>query len=171
LSDESFVTNVIKTENGEIFSKESNKPCEWVVEENFKFNLRKYKEKVFHWLKENPNVIQPKSKYIEALNTIDEVFKEDLSISRSIERVEWGIKVPNFPNQIIYVWLDALLNYYTVGKKENVWPPEFQVLGKDILKFHTLLWPAFLFALELELPRNIVIHSHWTGFELLINDQ
>ena len=163
ISDESFVTNVIETESGEILSKESNKLCEWVVEENFKFNLKKYKEKVYHWLIENPNVIKPKSKYLETLNIIDDVFKEDLSISRSIKRVEWGIKVPNFENQIIYVWLDALFNYYTTGKKLKIWPPEFQVLGKDILKFHALIWPALLMSVNFDLPKNLLIHSHWTG--------
>jgi methionyl-tRNA synthetase len=105
---------------------------------------------------------------------MDEVVNEvkgglsDLSISRPSERVQWGIPVPDDPTQTIYVWLDALLNYpvqtgYPSGSiYQNGWPADLQIIGKDILRFHCIYWPAFLLALELPLPRRILSHAHWT---------
>lgn len=93
----------------------------------------------------------------------------DLSVSRASSRFHWGIPVPNDPSQTIYVWLDALTNYLTVAgypKNLSMWPPNCHVIGKDILKFHAIYWPAFLMALELDLPEKIFCHSHWT-----INDE
>ena len=94
----------------------------------------------------------------------------DLSISRPSERLPWGIRVPNDDSQSIYVWLDALVNYLTKagypfadGKGEGTeWPPDVQVIGKDIMKFHCIYWPAFLIALNLPLPKQILTHAHWT---------
>ena len=89
----------------------------------------------------------------------------DLSVSRPSRRLHWGIPVPDDPSQTIYVWLDALVNYLTAAgypSKMSVWPPNCHVIGKDILKFHAIYWPAFLMAAHLELPRKILCHSHWT---------
>ena len=88
----------------------------------------------------------------------------DLSISRSTSRLQWGIKVPGNEDQCIYVWLDALVNYLTVGGYPNddyVWPADCHIVGKDILRFHAIYWPAFLMAANLEPPRHIHCHGHW----------
>ena len=89
----------------------------------------------------------------------------DLSISRPRNRLHWGIPVPEDPKQTIYVWLDALINYLTgAGYPDTMmnWPPDCHVIGKDILKFHAIYWPAFLMAANLDLPKRILCHSHWT---------
>lgn len=88
-----------------------------------------------------------------------------LSISRPTTRCSWGISVPDDPSQTIYVWLDALVNYLTAAGypnlSHNLWPPTIQILGKDILKFHAIYWPAFLLAADLPLPKQLFVHSHW----------
>ncbi|KAK2183237.1 hypothetical protein NP493_319g04005 [Ridgeia piscesae] len=89
----------------------------------------------------------------------------DLSISRQRERLQWGIQVPGDDSQTMYVWLDALTNYLTVGgfpESGHLWPADCHVIGKDILRFHAIYWPAFLMAAGLEPPRKILCHSHWT---------
>ena len=89
----------------------------------------------------------------------------DLSISRPRNRLHWGIPVPEDPKQTIYVWLDALINYLTAAGYPDTmtnWPPDCHVIGKDILKFHAIYWPAFLMAANLDLPKRILCHSHWT---------
>lgn len=92
----------------------------------------------------------------------------DLSISRPSDRVQWGIPVPDDHTQTIYVWLDALLNYavqtgYPAGAMyQNGWPADLHIIGKDILRFHCIYWPAFLLALELPLPKRVLSHAHWT---------
>ena len=88
----------------------------------------------------------------------------DISISRPSERMKWGIEVPDDSSQNIYVWLDALVNYLTCSGYPNssLWPPSVQVLGKDILKFHGIYWPAFLIAAGMEPPHQLLVHSHWT---------
>lgn len=95
----------------------------------------------------------------------------DLSISRPVERLSWGIPVPDDPSQTIYVWLDALINYLTkanypfqIPGQEHAagWPADVHVIGKDIVRFHCIYWPAFLLALDLPLPKQILTHAHWT---------
>lgn len=161
VSDESFVQETFERD-GKRYSSESGKICEWVTEKNYKFRLSAYQNRIRKWLMDNPDVIQPKSKYNQVLAILEDTMKSDLSISRSSSRVSWGIPVPNDPTQTIYVWLDALTNYHTVGKSIGVWPPETQVIGKDILKFHAIYWPAFLMARGLELPKKLLVHGHWT---------
>ncbi|KAJ3015861.1 Methionine--tRNA ligase, mitochondrial [Thoreauomyces humboldtii] len=94
----------------------------------------------------------------------------DLSVSRLRSRLQWGISVPDDPDHVIYVWLDALANYLTVlgypwdhsaPDLRNAWPAHWHIVGKDILKFHAIYWPAFLMAVDLPPPRRIVSHSHW----------
>lgn len=103
----------------------------------------------------------------------DEIGKglQDLSISRPSERLSWGIPVPDDATQTIYVWLDALINYLTkanypfqIPGQENAagWPADCHVIGKDIVRFHCIYWPAFLMALDLPLPKQILTHAHWT---------
>lgn len=95
----------------------------------------------------------------------------DLSVSRPVERLSWGIPVPDDPSQTIYVWLDALINYLTkanypfqIPGQEHAagWPADLHVIGKDIVRFHCIYWPAFLLALDLPLPKQIMTHAHWT---------
>lgn len=91
----------------------------------------------------------------------------DISVSRPTARVGWGIPVPDDNTQTVYVWLDALVNYLTCAgypspEFQSCWPPNIQILGKDILKFHGIYWPAFLIAAGFEPPRQLVVHSHWT---------
>ena len=101
-------------------------------------------------------------------NTLLNLLGEDLpdiSVSRPSNRLHWGIPVPDDSSQTIYVWLDALVNYLTVAGYPNEmgnWPPNCHVIGKDILKFHAIYWPAFLMAADIEPPRKILCHSHWT---------
>lgn len=88
----------------------------------------------------------------------------NLSISRPSLRMKWGIQVPGDSTQNIYVWLDALVNYLTCAgypETPTIWPPSVQVLGKDILKFHGIYWPAFLMAAGMEPPNQLLVHSHW----------
>ena len=89
----------------------------------------------------------------------------DLSVSRPASRLHWGVTVPGDQDQTIYVWIDALCNYLTAAGYPDLrghWPPTVQVLGKDILKFHSIYWPAMLMSLGLELPQRLLVHSHWT---------
>jgi len=84
----------------------------------------------------------------------------DLSVSRLSSKIQWALKTPNDPNHTIYVWLDALTNYLTVAgfpdsSYKNVWPPDYHIIGKDILKFHSIYWPAFLLGADIDLPKKI----------------
>lgn len=144
-------------------SVETNQPVEWVEEENYMFKLSKYSKDVEHWLDQNDNVVKPKKFYNQLKNMCTEV-QNDISVSRPKSRVHWGVPVPGDSSQTIYVWLDALINYLTVSgyPESHMWPPHIQVLGKDILKFHGIYWPAFLIAAGLEPPRSLLVHSHWT---------
>ncbi|MFN8671737.1 MAG: methionine--tRNA ligase [Candidatus Sericytochromatia bacterium] len=143
-----------------------NRATEIVAEENYFFNITKYKEKIKQHILNNPNFIRPESKKNEILNMIDDF--QDISISR--ETVKWGIPVPNDEKQVLYVWIDALNNYITGlgffgGRTEDLkkyWPADVQIVGKDILKFHAIIWPAILLALDLPLPKTIFSHGFIT---------
>lgn len=141
------------------FTVEGGKEVELVSETNFKFRLSDYIPQVRSWL-ENMSPIVPKSR----LNDLCEVLEEglpDLSVSRSAKSNPWGISVPTDPSQTIYVWLDALSNYLSKDS-EGLWrAPDVHVIGKDILKFHAIYWPAFLMAADLPLPKKLVTHGHW----------
>uniref|UniRef100_A0A2M4AL39 Methionine--tRNA ligase, mitochondrial n=1 Tax=Anopheles triannulatus TaxID=58253 RepID=A0A2M4AL39_9DIPT len=166
--DETFLTESQLKENdrGEKCSLESGHPVEWTEEQNYMFRLGQYQDEVRYWVKSSEDRVQPEKFRSILLNYLDEPLP-DISISRPINRVSWGIPVPTDPSQSVYVWLDALVNYLTVVgyPKETFaaqWPPSVQVLGKDILKFHGIYWPAFLLAAKLEPPRQLLVHSHWT---------
>ncbi|XP_023720689.1 methionine--tRNA ligase, mitochondrial isoform X2 [Cryptotermes secundus] len=141
-------------------SAESGHPVEWTNEENFMFKLSSFQDDLLRWL-QNDESVHP-AKFRRQL--IDFVSNDDLlhdvSVSRPKDRVHWGIPVPDAPHQTIYVWLDALVSYVTVAQSK-LWPPDLQVIGKDILKFHGVYWPAFLIAAGLEPPRSLLCHSHW----------
>ena len=143
------------------------KKPEVVSEENYFFKLTKYKDKIINHIKNNPNFIQPSYRAQEVLNQLENI--EDISVSRAKTNVEWGIEVKSDPSQVIYVWIDALSNYITgLGYKVNseseenykeFWPVYYHIIGKDILKFHSIYWIAILMALDLELPKSIYAHG------------
>lgn len=167
--DEMFLTEsqlTTKVENGQEIkvSELSGHRVEWNEEENFMFKLSQVKSDVLYWLKDETKVTPSKfhKQLIVWLNEDHGSF--DISISRPISRIPWGIPVPDDNSQTVYVWLDALVNYLTVAGYPNLktWPPTVHVVGKDILKFHGIYWPAFLIAAGLEPPRKLFVHSHWT---------
>ena len=139
---------------------------EIVEEENYFFKLTKYKDAIISHIKQNPNFIVPSFRANEVLNQLENI--EDISVSRVKNNVSWGIPVLDDDNQVIYVWIDALSNYITAlgydsenpsDKFKKYWPADVQVIGKDILKFHSIYWIAILMALELPLPKHILAHG------------
>jgi methionyl-tRNA synthetase len=146
----------------EMIAKETKNPVEWIKEDNYMFDIGKFYEPLKDWL--NSGVIQPDNFLSMALTALRP--NEKLSVSRDSRRLQWGIPVPGDNSQTIYVWLDALVNYLTAAgypnsDYKNAWPPNVQIIGKDILKFHAIYWPAFLMAAELPLPKKLFVHSHW----------
>ena len=151
-------------------SKETGKEVSWVSEVNYHFRLSAFRDRLLEHYRSNPSFIVPASRMSELYKKIVAGL-DDLSISRPANRIKWGIPVPNDESQIIYVWLDALINYLTKanypfqipGEQEaGGWPADVQVIGKDIARFHCIYWPAFLMALDLPLPKQILTHAHWT---------
>lgn len=144
---------------------ECGREVERMKEEAYFFRLSKYQNKILNWLEKNPDVIEPKSRYNEILSFVKNGL-EDISISR--KSVKWGIPVPGDPNHTIYVWIDALSNYisaldYPNGKKfKKYWPADIHLVGKEITRFHAIIWPAILFSLGLEPPKKIFAHGWWT---------
>ncbi|KAF0683686.1 Aste57867_24248 [Aphanomyces stellatus] len=170
ISDETFLTEmqIEKRDDGTMVSKESSHPVELVKEENYKFRLSKMQGPLLEWLDEHPEAVQPPSRYNEVRATIERGLR-DVSVSRLRENIQWAIPVPGDANHSIYVWLDALTNYLTCCKYptdmahfKTCWPASYHIVGKDILKFHAIYWPAFLLAAKLPLPHKIVAHAHWT---------
>ncbi|XP_031158680.1 methionine--tRNA ligase, mitochondrial [Sander lucioperca] len=146
-------------------SLESGHKVEWMKEENYMFRLSAFRSQLLDWLGGNPGAIQPERFYQAVLQWLQEDLP-DLSVSRQRSRLQWGIPVPGDAEQTIYVWLDALVNYLTVAgypdKHSQWWNVAHHIVGKDILKFHAIYWPAFLLGAGLPLPQTIYVHSHWT---------
>lgn len=150
-------------------SIETGKEVEWTSEQNYHFRLSAFRDKLLSFYAENPEWITPESKMRDVVSAVSSGL-EDLSISRPSKRLTWGIRVPTDPDQTIYVWLDALVNYITKAgypwapgsEHAGGWPADVHVIGKDILRFHCIYWPAFLMALDLPLPKRILTHAHWT---------
>ena len=165
MQDETFLTDKqTDVRDGTRISLESGHQVEWAEEDNYVFNLGAFRKEVKQWLDAN-DVIRPRLFRGHLSAFLD---KEDgdfqLSVSRSKARLKWGIPVPGDESQVVYVWLDALANYLTAATraaKEGCWPADVHLIGKDILKFHCVYWPAFLMAAGLELPRAVRVHSHW----------
>ncbi|CAI5733215.1 unnamed protein product [Hyaloperonospora brassicae] len=171
-SDESFLTDMQVEDkldaDGETLitvSKESGHAVERLCEENYKFRLSAFQDRLLHWLEENPEVIVPTARYNEVRAAVRGGLR-DLSISRLREKIKWAIQVPDDDKHSVYVWLDALTNYLTSagypGNVDQAWPADYHIVGKDILKFHAIYWPAFLMAAGLPLPKKVVAHAHWT---------
>ncbi|KAF8688652.1 Class-I aminoacyl-tRNA synthetase, partial [Rhizoctonia solani] len=156
-----------KTGNSYMVSKETGQRVEWSEEENYKFKLSNFRQPLIDWLQSNPQVICPEPYYRFVLDSLinDENATSDLSVSRPRSRLQWGIQVPGDQEHTIYVWLDALANYLTVAgypDKTIAWPADISVIGKDIIRFHAIYWPAFLLALDLPPPKTLLTHGHWT---------
>lgn len=169
VSCESFYT---KTQlDSESSCPDCGKPTTYIEEENYFFRLSKYEDKIIEWYEKNDKCILPISKKNEVINFVKDGLK-DLSITRN--SFSWGIKLPDEMNDnksVVYVWLDALMNYITAlgygsndEKMMSYWNDAIttQIVGKDILKFHAIYWPAFLMSLKLPLPKHIVAHGWWT---------
>ncbi len=145
----------------------SKSPVEWVAEESYFFRLSNYGEKLLNWYKENPRCIAPVARKNEVIAFVEGGLR-DLSISRTT--FEWGIPMPEDPKHVLYVWVDALTNYISAigafqdeAKFNKFWPADIHFIGKDILRFHAIYWPAFLMSAGLELPRQIFAHGWWTN--------
>tara|TARA_B100001057_G_scaffold466472_1_gene523655 strand:+ start:8933 stop:10471 length:1539 start_codon:yes stop_codon:yes gene_type:complete len=172
VSDEAFYTEDETEEIDNIkINKASGSKVEWVEEESFFFKLSNWEKKLLDYYEKNPEFIRPDSRRNEVISFVKGGLK-DLSVSR--KSITWGIKVPSQKNHVIYVWLDALTNYLSAlnypdiknDKYKNFWPASVHIIGKDILRFHAVYWPAFLLAADLPLPKTIYGHG-W----ILSNDE
>ena len=165
VSDEAFYSeNEIEDKDNVKVNKLSGSKVEWVEEESFFFKLSKWEKKLLDYYDKNPEFIRPESRRNEVISFVKGGLK-DLSVSR--KSITWGINVPSQKDHIIYVWLDALTNYLSAldypnidtDKYKNFWPASVHIIGKDILRFHAVYWPAFLLAANLPLPKTIYGHG------------
>jgi len=166
ISCETFFTDTQIIDNE--FCPDCGKQTTIVEEESYFFKLSKYQDKLLAWYRENENCIIPKTRRNEVMRFVEGGL-DDLSITRT--SFDWGVKLPesiNDPKHVIYVWLDALMNYLTAlgygttEERMDYWPAKIHLIGKDILRFHAIYWPAFLMSLELPLPDHIAAHGWWT---------
>lgn len=158
---ESFITQKEYDENGGI-CPDHNKPYEKLSEKNYYYRIADFKDQIRDAIESGEMKILPEFRKTEILRLLEDT--PDVSISRPKAQLEWGIPVPDDDSQVMYVWLDALGNYITVlGYPEkdvsDWWPATAQFVGKDILRFHTILWPALLLGLGLPLPKTVASHG------------
>jgi len=165
VSDEAYYDeDEILDDNGSKKSKISGSKVEWVEEESYFFKLSAWSKKLLKFYEENSNFILPESRKNEVVNFVKKGLK-DLSVSRT--SFSWGIPVPGNKKHVIYVWLDALTNYISALNFPNTndklykdfWPANVHIIGKDILRFHAIYWPAFLLAAKLKLPKRVYGHG------------
>jgi len=165
VSDEAFYQNdEIHTIDGKKYAISSGSLVEWVEEESFFFKLSEWEKPLLRFYDENPKFILPQSRKNEVVSFVKSGLK-DLSVSR--KTFTWGIKIPSNNEHIIYVWLDALTNYISALNFPNTnqnlfkkfWPADIHIIGKDILRFHAVYWPAFLMAANLPLPKRVYGHG------------
>ena len=165
VSDEAYYNaDEVLNKDGFKVSISSGSTVEWIEEESYFFKLSEWQEKLLKYYNDNPDFIAPKSKKNEVISFVKSGLK-DLSISR--KSFTWGVKVPNKPDHVIYVWLDALTNYISALNYPDIqsnlfkkfWPASVHLIGKDILRFHAVYWPAFLMAANIELPKKIYGHG------------
>ncbi len=143
-------------------------PVEWTTEKNYFFKLSRYTEPLLEHYRRNPGFVRPRTRLNEVVAFVEQGLK-DLSISRTA--VNWGIPFPGNPEHVIYVWMEALTNYISAlgfgsggdddARFRRYWPADVHLVGKDIVRFHAVYWPAFLMAAGIELPRQIVGHGWW----------
>ncbi len=165
VSDEAFYNeDEIEELGGKKISKSSGSQVEWVEEESYFFKLSKWQEPLLKFYSENPKFILPESRKNEVISFVKSGLK-DLSVSR--KSFSWGIKVPSNKDHVIYVWLDALTNYLsalnypqeTEKLYKDFWPANIHIIGKDILRFHAVYWPAFLLAAGIKPPQRVYGHG------------
>lgn len=156
------------TENGKVVggkSPDSGHAVELVREESYFFRMGKYVDRLLKFYEENPQFIQPESRKNEMINNFIKPGLEDLAVSRT--SFDWGVRVPGNPKHVIYVWIDALSNYITAlgygtaneEKYKKYWPANVHLVGKEIVRFHTIYWPIMLMALNLPLPKKVFAHG------------
>jgi methionyl-tRNA synthetase len=159
---ETFVT---EDQTETVVCPSCERPTHWVSEESYFFKLSAYQERLLRFYEENPQFIVPRERAHEVINFVKAGLK-DLSISRT--SVEWGIPFPGDPQHVVYVWADALNNYITAigygdpargAEFKHWWPADLQIIGKDIVRFHAIFWPAFLMAAGLAMPRRLLVHG------------
>lgn len=162
---EAFVTDTQLDEYMNL-PESARPPLERIKEESYFFRLSKYREKLLEHYRKHPEFIQPKNRRNEVIRFVEGGLK-DLSVSRTT--FSWGIPVPGDSKHVIYVWFDALTNYLTAAgfpdNSENlneIWPADIHLVGKDILRFHAVYWPAFLMSAGLPLPNQVFAHGWWT---------
>ena len=165
VSDEAFYNeDEIEEIDGKKIAILSKSSVEWIEEESYFFRLSKWQQPLLDYYKNNPDFIAPESRKNEVVSFVKSGLK-DLSVSR--KTFSWGIKVPDNNEHIIYVWLDALTNYISAlnypNKEDKLykefWPANIHLIGKDILRFHAVYWPAFLLAAKIELPKKVYGHG------------
>ncbi len=165
VSDEAFYNDdEIEEVEGKKISISSKSLVEWIEEESYFFRLSKWEKPLLDFYEKNPDFISPASRKNEVISFVKSGLK-DLSVSR--KSFSWGIKVPGNDKHVIYVWLDALTNYISAlnypNKEDELfkkfWPASIHLIGKDILRFHAVYWPAFLLAAKIELPKKVYGHG------------
>ena len=165
--DESFwtETQVVENEEGVKVCPDCGRPVEKKSEESYFFRLSKYQKQLEEYIESHPDFIQPESRKNEMLNNFIKPGLQDLCVSRTA--FSWGIPVDFNPKHVVYVWLDALTNYITnIGydvdggndEFKKWWPADLHLIGKDIIRFHTIYWPCFLFSLDIPLPKKVFGH-------------
>ncbi len=157
-----------RLEEGKCPNPDCRRPVEWLKEESYFFKLSKYQDRLLEYIEKNPDFIQPTTRRNEMINFIKSGL-EDLCVSRTT--FDWGIPVPFDSRHVIYVWFDALSNYVTAAgylydqeKFARFWPADVHLVGKEIVRFHTIIWPIILMAAELPLPRQVFGHG-WLVLE------
>ena len=165
VSDEAFYNeDEVEEKDGLKVAKSSGSAVEWVEEESFFFKLSEWEKPLLDFYEKNKNFILPESRRNEVISFVKSGLK-DLSVSR--KTFSWGVKVPSDENHVVYVWLDALTNYLSSLKYpdennelyKSFWPADLHIIGKDILRFHAIYWPAFLFAAKIEPPKRVYGHG------------
>ncbi|AZP92228.1 methionine--tRNA ligase [Enterococcus mundtii] len=172
VSDEEFFTEtqlaeVYKDEDGKVIGGKapSGHEVELVKEESYFFRMSKYADRLLEYYEEHPEFIQPESRKNEMINNFIKPGLEDLAVSRTT--FSWGINVKNDPKHVVYVWIDALSNYITAlgyGSEDDqlfqkYWPADVHMVGKEIVRFHTIYWPIMLMALDIPLPKKVFGHG------------
>jgi methionyl-tRNA synthetase len=164
--DEAFYTDEETTvlEDGTRVSTETRTPVEWTEESNYFFRLSNYQDKLLEHYERHPEFIAPATRRNEIISYVKAGLK-DLSISRTT--FDWGVPVPGDPAHVMYVWVDALTNYLTgagfpdtgSASFRTFWPADLHIIGKDITRFHTVYWPAFLLSASIALPKRVFVHG------------
>ena len=161
-----FGESQLEVKDGKYVCPQCGKPVSKLSEESYFFKLSAYQDKLLKFYEENPDFVLPRTRMNEVVSKVREGLK-DLSISRTTTK--WGVPIPGDPEHVIYVWVDALLNYISAPgylsdpeRFKTIWPADVHIIGKDILWFHAVIWPALLMAAGLEPPKRVFAHGWWT---------